>query len=40
MRGHSQDELLNIMADGCSYALHRAIISNYWDEQKEKNKKR
>ena len=40
MRGHSQKELLEIMDDGCSYALHRAIIANWVGEQKEKNKKR
>jgi len=40
MRGHTQDELLKIMNDGCSYALHRAIFSNYVDRENEKNKRR
>jgi len=40
MRGHTQKELLEIMADGCSYAFHRAIISNWVEEENKKNKKR
>ena len=40
MRGHTQKELLEIMEDGCSYEFHRAIISNWVDEENNKNKKR
>ena len=40
VRGHNVNELLQIMDDPCSYTLHKAIMGNFWDEEKEKNKKR